>query len=348
MTPTPHPIAALFPMMNSDELRALADDIEAHGLLVPIVIHEEMVLDGRNRLAACGLVDVEPSFVQWIGDSDPTAWVVSQNLHRRHLTESQRAMVASKMATLRPGKPVNRSIDPFTQSDAANLLNVSVPSVKRARTVLNEGIPELAAAVDAGEVPVSKAALIAKAPSEEQGGLLEVARTPHVARNTGDNEWYTPFDYLDAARGVLGTIDLDPASSEVANQSVEATRFYSAEDDGLTKTWAGKLWMNPPYSKELCPLFCAKMVDSYMDHSIDGEVSEAIVLVNNATETKWFQKLLTVCTAVCFPASRIRFLKSTGERGAPLQGQAVLYLGPNPEVFIEYFDSFGACLVVSP
>ena len=95
---TPHPAAALFPMMGQDDLEALAADIQAHGLMVPIVLHNGMVLDGRNRFAACELAEVDPVFVAWGGEGDPTSWVVSQNLHRRHLTESQRAMVA---ATLR-------------------------------------------------------------------------------------------------------------------------------------------------------------------------------------------------------------------------------------------------------
>ena len=90
-----HPAATLFPLMDGIELKALADDITAHGLLEPIVMLDGRVLDGRNRLRACELSGVTPLFVEWVQNgSSPTEWVVSHNLHRRHLTVAQRAALA--------------------------------------------------------------------------------------------------------------------------------------------------------------------------------------------------------------------------------------------------------------
>lgn len=91
-----HPAADIFPMMDDAELRELAKDIEANGLSNPIIQHEGKILDGRNRLKACIGIDVEPEFIQYHGTS-PTAFVVSQNLHRRHLTASQKAMIGAKL-----------------------------------------------------------------------------------------------------------------------------------------------------------------------------------------------------------------------------------------------------------
>lgn len=71
-----------------------------------------------------------------------------------------------------------------------------------------------------------------------------VAPKPHVANNSGNNEWYTPAEYVEAARSVLGKIELDPASSEIANQTIKAKKFYTSEDDGLSESWRGKVWMN--------------------------------------------------------------------------------------------------------
>lgn len=160
---------------------------------------------------------------------------------------------------------------------------------------------------------------------------------PHVANNSGNNEWYTPVDYIEAARLTLGTIDLDPASSDEANTVVRATRHCTIDDDGLAQNWSGRVWMNPPYSSDLVGRF----IDKIIYHYCAGDVPEAIVLVNNATETQWFQTLAAHVSAICFPAKRIRFWTPTGESGSPLQGQAILYLGPNADNFIDNFSFFG-------
>jgi hypothetical protein len=167
---------------------------------------------------------------------------------------------------------------------------------------------------------------------------LQSGSVPHVARNSGDNEWYTPNDYIDAARQVMGEIDLDPASSHLANQAVKATEYYTIDDDGLKARWRGKVWLNPPYATDLIGRFTGKL----SEHYLVGDVSEAVVLVNNATETGWFQKMAEQASALCFPKSRVRFLDPSGNpSGAPLQGQAVLYFGDNVEQFKRAFSAFG-------
>jgi len=169
------------------------------------------------------------------------------------------------------------------------------------------------------------------------------AKKTHVTNNSGENEWYTPFEYIKAARAVMGWIDLDPASCEMANSIIQATVYYSLGDDGLTQEWHGRVWMNPPYSQPEIKHFCHKL----RDHVSGGEVSQAVVLVNNATETGWYHALLEVAAAVCLIKGRVKFIDQYGNPdGAPLQGQTVLYMGEYVEKFSEEFEQFGRVLHV--
>jgi phage N-6-adenine-methyltransferase len=172
---------------------------------------------------------------------------------------------------------------------------------------------------------------------EQFDAILAQKKKPHVSNNSGENEWYTPQEFIEAAREVLGEIDLDPASSEIANQTVKAKRFFSIDDNGLSQEWSGKVWMNPPYESGLIMDFCLTFAKFYGSFKI----TEGIVLVNNATETAWFKELVSVSKAVVFPSRRIRFLSPDGKIGAPLQGQAILYAGPNKQKFLSIFKPFG-------
>jgi len=169
----------------------------------------------------------------------------------------------------------------------------------------------------------------------------EILQKPHVTFNSGNNEWYTPAEYIEAARRVMDGIDLDPASSDIANRTIGAAVYFTAEDDGLRYAWDGRIWMNPPYAGELI----GKFTDKLSHHFLSGEITEAIVLVNNATETVWFQSLLVLASAVCFLKGRVKFIDMNGfPSGAPLQGQAILYLGNNPAAFNKEFLEFGVIL----
>jgi len=152
-----HLLAKIFPLMEGEAFADLVEDISAHGLHEPIVLYEGKILDGRNRYLASKAAEVAPRFETYTG-SDPLGFVISKNLHRRHLTESQRAMVAANLATMRQGARTDLSpIGEMSQSQAAELLNVGKRSVERAKIVLSEGSPELIQAVQAGELSVSGA-----------------------------------------------------------------------------------------------------------------------------------------------------------------------------------------------
>jgi len=218
-------------------------------------------------------------------------------------------------------------IPPMNESQARPLAHLEPEQQREAWQRAIETAPE-------GKIT---GAHIQRVVDEYSGG----ASRPHVTHNSGNNEWYTPSEYIEAARRVMGGIDLDPASSEIANKTVQAVTFYTIENDGLLYDWAGRVWMNPPYASHLIGLFANKLAE----HVKQGDVSEACVLVNNATETTWFNTLLDVASCVCFIRGRVKFIDAEGKpSGAPLQGQALLYIGPRAQAFGRAFSDLGAVL----
>ena len=166
-------------MMSETEAANLREDIQRNGLLEAIWTYQNQIVDGRNRYNACLATGVEPRFREWNGSGSLVSFVVSLNLHRRHLSESQRAMVAAKLATMKSGERTDLS-DPnlpqicgrLSQTDAAELLNVSPRSVSNAAKVIEDGVLDLAERVEAGEISVSAAAQIAELPKTKQKRTL--------------------------------------------------------------------------------------------------------------------------------------------------------------------------------
>ena len=121
-----------------------------------------------------------------------------------------------------------------------------------------------------------------------------------------NNEWYTPGYIIESARSAMGSIDLDPASCEEAQQTVKARDYYDINDSGLEGVWGGNVWLNPPYSRGLCSAFVDKFI--YEKSNIDN----CIILVNSATSTKWFHKLIDNCEMMCLFNKRIKFIAPGG------------------------------------
>lgn len=171
-----HPLADLFPMMSAEEHAALVEDVKQRGVQRPIVLLDGQVLDGRNRYMAARDAEVGYRVVEFTGD-DPLAFVISENMRRRHLTDSQRAMVAAKIAKLphggdrRSDQAADLPLGP-TQAQAAETMNVGERSVRAAKSVIDHGAPELAQAVETGQVSVSAAAEVAKLPEAEQQEIV--------------------------------------------------------------------------------------------------------------------------------------------------------------------------------
>lgn len=156
-------------------------------------------------------------------------------------------------------------------------------------------------------------------------------------RFTGENEWYTPPEYIEAARACLGAIDLDPATAPAAQETVRAARFFTRDDDGLKHEWHGRIWLNPPYAQPEI----ARFIDKLLTEVSAGRATEAILLTHNYTDTGWFHAAAGQCAALCFTRGRIRFVGASGEIAAPTQGQAFFYFGPGLDRFRATFASIG-------
>ena len=135
-----HELCKLFPPMPEDQFNALVDDIQANGLRHPIIIHENKILDGRHRYRACRAIGRQPVSVIYDGN-DPLGFVISHNLNRRHLDESQRAMIGARLANLKVGQRKDTTgpigLSTLTQPEAASKLSVGERSIKRARKVIH-------------------------------------------------------------------------------------------------------------------------------------------------------------------------------------------------------------------
>lgn len=354
--------------LSADERQLLDASIRAEGCRDALVVWEEpgILLDGHNRYEICKKHGIAYDVVELSFSNREAAedWIDRNQLGRRNLTPDMFKFILGRLYNrTKKAHGGNRESSPQNEDllKTAEVLarehGVSKNTVERAGKAVAEieKAPELLQRVMSGDLSVNLAAQVAELPEEDRQAVAEApseevrevardaVRKAHVAYNSGNNEWYTPAYIVEAARAVLGGIDLDPASTEAANEVVQATTYYTAEQDGLTRPWAGRVWMNPPYASGLIERFTEKL----WEEVIAGRIEAACVLTNNATETKWFTTLASVASAVCFPEGRVKFWSPCKDSATPLQGQAVIYIGDNEAAFSREFEEIGTVWIKS-
>lgn len=184
-----HEAANIFPL-DGEHFDSLADDIKANGQQIPIELLDGKILDGRRRYRACRIAGVEPKFRE-VQIDDPVAYVLSLNLHRRHLTPSQAAMCAQRAREIydrrakerqqvRKGNQAGATVENLPQlepskarDEVGKAFGVSGKSVDHAKRVIEKAIPEVVKAVDEGRMAVSTAAILATEPEEVQRAEAE-------------------------------------------------------------------------------------------------------------------------------------------------------------------------------
>ena len=154
------------------------------------------------------------------------------------------------------------------------------------------------------------------------------------------DEWYTPQEYIESAREVLGVINLDPASNPTANEKVKAEHFFTMADNGLREPWEGNVWLNPPYGEHEesnVGTWARKMVDEYEA----GHMRQGIILVNDYVERSWAKPLYRKASAVCRTDHRIKFYTPSGTPRSPVNGSAFWYFGNDVKLFAKAFAKHG-------
>lgn len=367
---------SLIPPLTDEEYDGLRDSLLNEGCRDALVVWDGVLVDGHNRYEICEKHGISFDTVQmeFANRNDVKLWIYKNQLSRRNLKDLQRIEIVRKLedavkekARERQGTrtDIGNFVENFPQSRARDELGkmagVSGKTYEKGVAVLENAPAPVVEATRRDELSIDMAHKVTKLEPEEQEEIAirlenienepeetntpkaivqEVLKRPHVSFNSGNNEWYTPAEFIEAAREAMGNIDVDPASNDIAQEVVKADTYYTAETNGLDKTWTGNVWMNPPYASELIGKFIDKLVFEKKNYE------QAIVLVNNATETEWFNKIISIASVVCFPKSRVKFYMPDGKTGTPLQGQAVIYIGRNKQNFIDAFSKLGWCAVI--
>lgn len=157
-----------------------------------------------------------------------------------------------------------------------------------------------------------------------------------INQDSGDTEYYTDPRIVNAAREVMGGIDLDPASSEIANRIIRASTFFDELDDGLQQAWFGKVFMNHPFSRAGNPLWVNKLISQYEN----GLIEQSCNICFAATSEVWFRPLHKY--PQCYLVPRTNYYLPDGRKKTGVtKGSVVTYLGPNVDKFAGVFSEFG-------
>lgn len=283
--------------------------------------HVELMRDFEKRVEAARKYDSDTTerITYW----GKVAIIATQHFGRV-ITEGQKAGTISKR-----GKPEQAG-----KCDTMSHLGIDRKHASRAKQLA--GVADstrdayFADCLEAGDAP-TKSGLQRSHVSKQ---------TNFATKLTGNEEWYTPAAYVESARKVMGSIDLDPASCDFANKVVKAKRFFTKDENGQDRKWRGNVWLNPPYTSDLIKGFTDRLCDSFKA----GQVSQAVFLTHNNTDAAWWHKAAGSCQRICLTRGRVKFYDGTGTASSPTHGHCFIYFGSRPELFVKEFSQYGSIL----
>lgn len=172
----------------------------------------------------------------------------------------------------------------------------------------------------------------------QDGDGMSSAMAFHSSKS---NEWYTPSHIIESARAVMGGIDLDPASCELANRTVKSASYYSKDVDGLYHPWHGRVWLNPPYGR-----VASVFVNQLLSYKTLGYVEQAVLILNqNSMSSLWFDPIYASFDAMSVTRGRLSFTSRDGSiPSSPSTGSVIIYFGPNVDAFATEFSKHGNIL----
>jgi len=368
--------------ISDDKVTEIASSIKEIGLLNPITISENNVLiAGLHRLNAfkmLGYSEIEANIVPLSGLKQELAEIdenlIRADLHyidrgdhlkrRKEIYEllhpetkagtSQRIGQSAASHPKDSAKVVTPETVPTTiktfVADTADKTGMSQSKIKEEIQMSRSFTPEMKQQVKKADLSKTEALKLARLDPEKQKAVMKNITTTKQAMNAtvyshNSLEYYTPEQYIEVARSVMGCIDTDPATCEAAQKWIKAKTFYTEMDDGLSKNWYGNVWLNPPYSKtngqSNQEIWALKLLDEYKK----GNVTSGILLVKAALGYNWFEKLWDVLP-VCFARERLSFILSNGSNeGQSKQATAFFYIGKEVDTFKNQFSKFGRIIL---
>jgi phage N-6-adenine-methyltransferase len=335
---------SLIPPLSPEEYSDLEGLLLDEGCKVAITVWNGVIAEGHNRYEICtkhGIsFQIDHERLTNKNRDDVKLWIIKNQFGRRNLSDYQRAQLAlqskyliaarakENLKTAEPGvrggsgcQNSDKAID--TKKELATLAGVSHDTINKVEKIEKAASPELKDLVKNGEISINAAATVIKVQEKIS------AKNPHTSSES--EEWYTPSDIIDAVISTLGVIDLDPCSNSKDYPNVPARNHYTKEDDGLSKAWGGRVFVNPPYGEKIRP-WVEKCVQEYQS----GGAEELILLVAARTDTKWFD--LIGDYPWCGIRGRLSFSESKNNAPFP---SAVFYFGENIKAFYESFSQHG-------
>jgi phage N-6-adenine-methyltransferase len=331
--------------LTAEEFSQLNQNLIEDGCRDPLVVWRQngvaVLVDGHHRYTICKANNI-PFRVeerQFSSREEAKNWIILNQLGRRNISPAQRAYLIGKIYRETKKAPSGRAdrefgeetiSSPKTAERIAEQFNVSDRTVKNA-----EKFADAVDTIASTYGDEAKQKILSGATKLPQKAITETAKQLYTSETP---EWYTPEIIIESVLELFGAIDLDPCSNgKGADANVPAKEHYTREDDGLSRAWHGKVYMNPPYGREV-----AQWVEKVSAEYQAGNISEAIILIAARTDTRWFNLLVNYGAMWCAVEGRLLFstpgMKTSNSAPFP---SAIFYLGDHEQDFYHCFKHHG-------